>query len=110
MATQATVTKPSKVQTVHATASTGNYHRFDPGVTTARLQDSTNDNGAFNATSVTFSAGSGTITPTFPSGIKQLHVTMTNGHYYRFESTGQVTALQNGDATGDFATISFTTA
>jgi hypothetical protein len=40
----------------------------------------------------------------------QLHVILTNGHYYRFESSGQVTALQSGDSTGNFSTISFTTA
>ena len=49
---------------------------------------------------MTFSAGSGTITPTFPAGLTQLHVLLTNSHYYRFESSGQVTTLQNGDVTG----------
>ena len=54
-------------------------------------------------------AGSGTITPIFPSGLTHLHVILSNGHYYRFESSGQVTLLQNGDVTGSFSTISFAT-
>ncbi len=109
MATTCTVTKGSKIQTAHAATNLAHYHRFDPNISTINLQDSQGDNGAFSSTSVTFSAGSGTITPTFPTNIKQLHVSLTNGHYYRFESSGQVTVLQNGDATGDFGTVSFTT-
>ena len=109
MATTVTVTKPAAIQTVHARPTTGHYHRFETGVTAVTLQDPNNDNAAFNGTSVTFSAGSGTITPTFPSGMTQLHVLLTNGHYYRFESSGQVTALENGDVTGSFQTITFVT-
>ncbi len=112
MTTQATVTKPAAMVAIHANTSSdgGHYHRFETGVSTVRLEDPTKDDPAFNTTSVTFSAGTGTITPTLPSNIKQLHVLLTNGHYYRFESSGQVTALQNGDVTGSFATINFTTA
>ena len=58
---------------------------------------------------MTFSAGSGTITPIFPAGITQIHVLLTNGHYYRFESSGQVTTLENGDVTANFQTIPFAT-
>jgi hypothetical protein len=110
MATTVTVTKPAAVQTVHARPTTGHYHRFETGVATISLQDPTNNNSAFNGTTVTFSPGSGTITPTFPAGITQVHVLLTNSHYYRFESSGQVTTLQNGDVTGSFTTITFATA
>jgi len=109
MATTVTVTKPAGIQTVHARSSTGNYHRFETGINAVRLQDPNNDNSAFNTTSVTFSAGSGTITPTFPAGITQVHVLLTNSHYYRFESSGQVTTLENGDVTASFQTITFAT-
>ena len=109
MATSVTVTKPAAVQTVHARTTSGHYHRFETGVNAVSLQDSNNDNTAFNATSVTFSAGSGTITPTFPAGITQVHVLLTNSHYYRFESSGQVTTLENGDVTASFQTITFAT-
>lgn len=112
MATTVTVTKPAGMATIHATTTSdgGHYHRFETGVSTINMEDGTKDNGAFNTTSVTFSAGSGTITPTFPAGIKQVHVLLTNSHYYRFESSGQVTTLQNGDVTGTFTTINFSTA
>ncbi len=109
MATTVTVTKPAGIVAVHATSKV-RYHRFETGVTSANLQDTSDDNTTFSGTSVTFSAGSGTITPTFPSGLTHLHVILSNGHYYRFESSGQVTLLQNGDVTGSFSTISFTTA
>ena len=109
MPTTVTVTKPAAIQTVHARPTTGHYHRFETGVTSATLQDPNNDNSAFNGTSVTFSAGSATITPTFPAGLTQVHVLLTNSHYYRFESSGQVTTLQNGDVTGTFQTITFAT-
>lgn len=109
LATKATVTKPAGMQTIHAQTHTQHYYRFEPGLVDENLQNTTDDNSDFSTTSVTFSAGSGTITPTFPSGMKQLHITLTNGHYYRFEATGQVTALQGGDVTGSFTTISFTT-
>ena len=109
MPTTVTVTKPAAIQTVHARPTSGHYHRFETGITSATLQDPNNDNAAFNGTSVTFSAGSGTITPTFPAGITQVHVLLTNSHYYRFESSGQVTTLENGDVTGSFTTITFAT-
>ena len=109
MTTTITVTKPAAIQTVHTRHTSGHYSRFDPNITTSSLQDSVGDNAAYNGTSVTFSAGSGTITPTFPTGMANLHVVLTNGHYYRFESSGQITVLQNGDVTGSFTTISFAT-
>src|SRR5438132_1481298 len=109
MATSVTVTKPAAIQTVHARTTSGHYHRFETGLNAVTLQDPNNDNGSFNATNVTFSAGSGTITPTFPAGITQVHVLLTNSHYYRFESSGQVTTLENGDITTSFQTITFTT-
>jgi hypothetical protein len=109
MPTTVTVTKPAAVQTVHARLTTGHYHRFETGITSTTLQDPANDNAAFNGTTVTFSAGSGTITPTFPAGITQIHVLLTNSHYYRFESSGQVTTLENGDVTGSFQTLNFAT-
>jgi len=110
VASTVTVTKPASIQTVHARPTTGHYHRFETNVNSINLEDPNNDNAAFNGTSVTFSAGTGTITPTFPAGITQIHVLLTNSHYYRFESSGQVTTLQNGDVTGSFTTINFATA
>ena len=109
MATTVTVTKPAAIQTVHATTHVGHYHRFETSVNAVVLEDPAQDNSDFNTTSITFSAGSGTITPTFPAGMRQVHVLLTNSHYYRFESSGQVTALQNGDVTGSFTTINFAT-
>src|SRR6266852_8601716 len=109
MATTITVTKPAAIVTVHARHVSGHYTRFDPNVTMSSLQDPVGDNAAYNGTSVTFSAGSGTITPTFPAGMASLHLVLTNGHYYRFESSGQVTTLENGDVTGSFTTINFST-
>ena len=109
MPTTVTVTKPAAIQAVHARPATGHYHRFETGVAAVTLQDSNNDNAAFNGTSVTFATGSGTITPTFPAGITQVHVLLTNSHYYRFESSGQVTTLENGDVTASFQTITFAT-
>lgn len=108
MATTVTVTKPTHIVVVHARSGV-RYHRFETSVTTANLQDPNSDNTTFNTTTVTFSSGSGTITPTFPSGMTQLHVITDTGHYYRFESSGQVTNVQNGDPTSLFATISFAT-
>jgi hypothetical protein len=109
MPSTVTVTKPTHVTVVHARPTSGNYHRFDTSVTAVGLQDNVKDNTSFSGVSVTFSAGSGTITPTFPAGITQLHVILDTGHYYRFESSGQVTNVQNGDTTGLFSTISFAT-
>src|SRR5260370_27845905 len=110
METTGTVTKPAAIQTVHGTRHVGHYHRFETSVSAVNLEVPLQDNSDFNGTSVTFSAGSGTITPTFPAGMRQLHVLLTNSHYYRFESSGQVTALQNGDVTVSFTTISFSRA
>jgi hypothetical protein len=76
---------------------------------TANLQDTVNDNTAFNGTSITFRVQNGLVTPWFPSGITQLHVSLTNGHYYRFENQGGGAALQGGDSSSSFTTISFAT-
>src|SRR5213080_155498 len=98
MATTCTVTKGSKIQTAHAATNLAHYHRFDPNISTINRQDSQGDNSAYSSTSLTISADSGTNPPTFPTNVKQQHVSLTNGHYYRFESSSQVTVLQNGDA------------
>jgi hypothetical protein len=109
MATTVTATLPAGILLAHVRSSV-RYHRFEPNRLTANLQDTVNDNNTFNGTSITFTVQNGLVTPWFPSGITQLHVSLTNGHYYRFENQGQGAALQNGDSSGSFTTISFTTA
>ena len=109
MPTTITVSEPAGIQAVHARVSTGHYHRFEPTKTMTSLQDPVNDNSAFSSTSITFTAVGNSVVPWFPAGIVNLHVVLTNGHYYRFEANGQAVAMQAGDSTSTFTTVSFST-
>jgi hypothetical protein len=109
MVTQVTTVKPIGTITVHVRLANAHYTRFEPGLATENLQDPVNDAAAFNGTSITFSASGSGMTPTFPSGVAQLHLVLSNGHYYRFEASGVAVQVQNGDTSSNFGTIDFST-